>query len=61
MPQLALGERCKEMRSGTSRKGMAGSGVYLLVIGVNAVPSWYRFVPIVLDGATLEEYHEYVA
>lgn len=35
--------------------------VYLLIIGVDAVPSWYRLVPIVLDRTTLEEYHKYVA
>lgn len=40
---------------------MVCSGVYLLIIGIDAVPSRYRFIPIVLEGAALEEYHKYVA
>ncbi len=40
---------------------MVCSGIYLLIIGVDAVPSRYRFIPIVLDWLALEEYHKYVA
>jgi len=40
---------------------MVCSGIYLLVIGVDAMPSRYRFIPIVLQWLALEENHKYVA